>query len=177
MQERSPGADVDIGAPSHEPPWQAGLSGRRLGVFGVETPATPHHPLRQTTRLRGRSYALLFAERSQTSPFFARRASKDRAVRKTHFRLAGCFWIDDHGLRRRLAEDSQPYQHWVCERPARGGTACPPAAVGRLHARFAEIRFGKRSMRASPRPSHAIIPTSSRAGRFDFRTRFQRLVV
>ena len=31
--------------------------------------------------------------------------------------------------------------------------------------------------RASPRPSYAIIPASSREGRFDFRTRFQLCVV
>ena len=68
----------------------------------------------------------------------------DIAVRKTHFRLAGCFLIDDQGLRRRLAGDSQPYQHWACERPARGREACPQTAAERLHTRFPEISFGKR---------------------------------
>ena len=72
---------------------------------------------------------------------------RDIAVRKTHFRLAGCFLIADHGLRRRLAEDSQPYQRRACERPARGRAACPQAAAERLHARFPEISFGKRYKR------------------------------
>ncbi len=78
---------------------------------------------------------------------------KSIAVRKTHFRLAGCFFLEDRGLpsslscvelrrtrRRRLVEDNQ---RWACERPARGRAACPQAAAERLHARFPEISFGK----------------------------------
>ncbi len=71
------------------------------------------------------------------------------AVRKTHFRLAGCFFLEDRGLRRRLVEDNQPYQRWACERPARGRAACPLAAAERFHARFPEISFGKCSNDAS----------------------------
>jgi hypothetical protein len=68
----------------------------------------------------------------------------DIAVRKTHFRLAGCFLIEDHVLRRRLVEDNQPYPRWICERPARGGAACPQAAAERFHTRFPEISFANR---------------------------------
>jgi hypothetical protein len=59
------------------------------------------------------------------------------------FPLSGCFLLEDHGLRRRLVEDNQPYQRWACERPARGREACPQAAAECLHARFPEISFGK----------------------------------
>jgi len=87
------------------------------------------------------------------------------AVRKTHFRLAGCFLIEDDGLRRRLVEDNQPYQRWACERPARGRAACPQAAAERLLARFPEISFGicytQQRPRAVTMTSSKTVPSSS----------------
>ncbi|MDI1312708.1 hypothetical protein [Prosthecobacter sp.] len=76
------------------------------------------------------------------------------AVFKTHFRLAGCLLIADHGLpsslscvelqrtgRRRLAEDSQPYQRWGM--PTAGRAFGPPSAVERRHAPLSGNLFWK----------------------------------
>ena len=72
-------------------------------------------------------------------------------VGKTHFRLAGGFLLDNQGLRRRLAEDSQPYQRWACACPARGRALGPPSAVERGPMLFPEIRFGKRHIMSRQR--------------------------
>ncbi len=62
---------------------------------------------------------------------------------QTHFRLSGCFLIADHGLRRRLAEDSQPYLSWALACLQRGGEAGPPASAERLQAPLTGNPFWK----------------------------------
>jgi hypothetical protein len=57
------------------------------------------------------------------------------------FRFTGCLWQESHGLRRRLAGDSQPCPRWAGAYPARGREACPQASAECRHACFSEISF------------------------------------
>jgi hypothetical protein len=77
------------------------------------------------------------------------------AVRKIHFRLAGCLWRESHGLRRRLAGDSQPHPRRAFAGPARGREACPQASAECRLACFPEIGFGKRYNHRKPLPTLA----------------------
>jgi len=83
---------------------------------------------------------------------------------KTHFHLTGCLLLENHGLRRRLAEDSQPYQRWACERTVQGRAACPQAAAGRLLARFSKNPFWK-TLHASLREGWAAGEDTGRGAR------------
>lgn len=113
----------------------------RLGERGVSLRSTASLQAEMATPSEER---LLFRTKNDpVNGFTAYSGLFHMAFSKTDFCIAGCFLLEGLGLRRRLAEDSQPYLRWACVCRARGGAPSPSSTVEYRHAGLSGNSFWK----------------------------------